>query len=118
MPPPKGFALDAGRLDRVIGLQSWQAGSDPNRQPRGAWGEWAQVRAEVIELPGSEPITGGQLAGVSRFLVTIRWRAGVTGRCRVRYEGLLLNVTAPPRMLGRRIALELDCQANEDGRLA
>ena len=73
------------------------------------WHTVAQVWADIRDLSGREISLAKSVQSESVRRITIRWRAGVTARMRIQYEGDTMVITAPPRMVGTKEYLELDC---------
>lgn len=102
-------SLDPARLRELVDIQTATTPTTGETTPTYAnlaTGLWA----EVLETGGSEYIRGRQIeAGISA-IVTIRYRADVTPRMRVKWGSRYLYVVYAIDPTGQRVATELLCK--------
>lgn len=68
----------------------------------------ACVPAEVIGISGREAVIAHSLQGVSTYRITIRYRRGIKAKDQILWDGLELNIIAPPSdPKGRREELQI-----------
>ncbi len=107
--------LPAGRLDRRITLQVSALQKDAAGAPVLTWSDVATVWARYIPVGGREFYSAQaaqQIAGeTARFL--IRWRADLTARHRIVFDGKTWNIRNLAE-LGRREGLELTAEVIND----
>lgn len=101
--------MTAGQLDTFITLQAKSVARDAVGEAVPEWYDVATVWAKVKDLSGRELIAARAVQSESARRITLRWRTGVTSDMRIIHQGRALAITAPPRMIGRRQWLELDC---------
>ncbi len=98
--------MQSGRLDRKITLQV----NAPTRDDLGgevdSWGTLAQVWAEVTTVSGRESFDAGQTVAVAQVRFRIRYRADVTAKNRISWNGNLYNINHVTE-LGRGQGLDL-----------
>ena len=74
--------MRAGRLRRVIVVQS----AVETRSGTGAiiqtWGTFLTARAEIAPIKGNEPFASAHFRGESTIAITMRYRAGITDAAR------------------------------------
>lgn len=101
--------MQAGRLDQRVTLQASVRTPDAIGEPVPAWSDLATVWANVRDMSGREVNAARAVQSEAVRRVTIRWRADITADMRVLHRGRIMVITAPPREVGRREFLELDC---------
>jgi SPP1 family predicted phage head-tail adaptor len=104
------MALRAGRLRHRIVLQSAGEAADGGGGFTVTWGDVATLWAAIEPLKGSERLRAQQLETPVTHRVTIRHRAGVTAKMRVKFGSRAFNIRAviDPQERGR--TLELLCE--------
>lgn len=108
--------MRAGKLDRrVTILGRVETGRNALNEPVLQWSDLAEVWAQQRPNRGSERFAAGQLAATDVLTLHIRWRPGLSVMNRIRYEGRIYEIVAPPREIGRRVVLEIDMVARDDG---
>ncbi|MGG7518837.1 phage head closure protein [Allorhizobium undicola] len=104
--------MRAGKLDRRLTLLRWtETGRDAFNQPLFEWVDYATVWAQQRPNRGEERFSAQQMVGTAVLTFHIRHRFDVSVKDRVEFDGALYEVTAPPREIGRRVVLEIDCTA-------
>lgn len=104
--------MRAGKLDRTITLQRSTQTVTAAGTPAVTWSDFANVRAEL--MAGSVAETGqpfGEADNVTQTFL-IRYRADLSTKDRVLYAGRAFDLVGI-REIGRRRALELQCEAVE-----
>jgi SPP1 family predicted phage head-tail adaptor len=99
-----------GGLSRRVLLETPSVGADG----RTAWGPLATVWGRVEPIAGTELDADGRLTGAVALRVTIRFRADVTSRERVRLGSRVLAIESARDEDETRRFLVLDCR--EEGR--
>jgi SPP1 family predicted phage head-tail adaptor len=103
--------MDAGRLNRLVTIQSLQSGVDEIGQPVTTWVTLADVWANVLHLSGVETIKGGAEASSVKASIRIRYRTDVTAAMRVMLGSTVYQIKAVmPDEAGRRY-VDLACEA-------
>jgi SPP1 family predicted phage head-tail adaptor len=107
--------MRAGKLDRRLTIRRMEAGA-PNALNERAetWTDVATVWAQQRPNRGSERFAAGQVNGTAVMTFHIRFRGDLTTRDRVVCEGIVYEIVAPPREIGRRVVTEIDCIARDD----
>lgn len=104
--------LQAGKLNQRIVLQALAISKGTSGGVNKAWSDVAtSVPAAVRHLSGNErraSSAGGQVAE-ARTEFTIRYRAGVTAKMRVLYQGAVYNIRHVNDFMARREFLILTC---------
>lgn len=99
--------MQAGRLDRLVTLQSRTVTRNAQGEDVASYADLATVWAEKFDLRGREFFAAQQ----SRAEVTTRWRIryrdDLRAVDRVVYDGTAYDVVSPPAEIGRRLGLEL-----------
>lgn len=103
--------LTAGSLNRRITIQGPGPTRDSAGQPVGGWVDVATVWADVRQQSGLQAIKAGAPTGSLSASIRIRWRAGVTDRMRVLYDGQVYRIAAVIRD-PRRVFIDLVCEAS------
>ncbi|WP_368649683.1 phage head closure protein [Brucella intermedia] len=107
--------MRSGRLDRRITIRRYSIVSrTPLNEPVYDWSDVATVWAQQRSDRGSERFAAAQINGTSVMTFQIRYRKDVTVKDRLLYEGRDYEIIAPPREIGRRVALEIDAIARAD----
>lgn len=113
----KGGSCDmrAGKLDRRLTIRRYmETGRDAMNAPVHAWADVVTVWAQQRPQRGSERFAAAQLSGTAVMTFHIRYRADVTVKDRLVYEGREYEIVAPPREIGRRVVTEIDAVARSD----
>jgi len=103
--------MRAGRLNKVIELQSPTVGKGLSGGRQTTWAAWKTVRAAVRPLSGLEKRAterGGEVAE-ARTEFEIRYRPGVTEQMRVSYNGKFYNIRHVKDVNEDREILVLTC---------
>ena len=104
--------LQAGKLTQRITLQAPTIGKGTSGGITKAWADVAaNVPAAVRHLSGNErqaSSAGGQVAE-ARTEFTVRYRAGVTAKMRVLYEGAVYNIRHVSDYMAKHESLLLTC---------
>jgi len=107
--------MRAGKLDRRLTIRRLtETGRNNYNEPIVDWADVATVWAQQRPERGSERVAASQLAGTSVMTFHIRYRADVTVKDRLVYEGRKYEIIAPPREIGRRVVTEIDAIARAD----
>jgi len=78
--------MRAGKLRRLVTIQSPSFSYDSINQPVATWSDFAaNLYAEIDETPGREQIQAGQVNPIRPVTITVRYVAGVTNQMRVVY---------------------------------
>lgn len=102
--------ITAADLDTQVTIQIRSTDRDSAGEVVGTWSDVATgIWANVKDLSGREITAARAVQSEAVKRVTIRWRDGITSAMRVVHKGQAMAITAPPRMVGRRQWLELDC---------
>ncbi len=64
-------------------------------------------------MRGAERFAAGQVTAAAVVTFELRWRDDITAKDRLAFDGRTYEIVAPPREIGRRVGLELDCIAQE-----
>ena len=99
-----------GRLRRRLTIQAESPSADGLGGQARAWTDVATVWARVVPLSGSEQLHGMQLEARISHRITIRHRADVTARHRLRLGGRVFNIRAAVDREERGRWLELLCE--------
>lgn len=109
--------MNAGRLDELLTTLTPETAWE-NGEPKTVYVDgplfWARVDAQA----GREALKAGQVSAEMPVLVTARYvdAEHVRAEDRLRREdGRVLEVSQPPRELGRRDGIELVCTYDADG---
>ena len=105
--------MNPSRMDRRLTLQELAVTRSATGATVEAFSNLADVWAEKVEDTGREGRSSGALHAMSSIVFRIHYRAGLTSKCRVVYEGATFELTAPPVDEGRRVTLLLGCKAVE-----
>lgn len=106
--------MQAGKLERRVTIQRFTETRDEMNEPVKVWADVATVWAQARPNRGSERFTAAQLAGSAVMSFHIRYRADLTAQDRLVYDGVVYEIVAPPRELGRRVVTEIDTVAAMD----
>lgn len=101
--------MRAGKLDRIITIQSVTNTVDANRVPVETWTHFATARAELVQGSTAEFLRGYGETEAMTMVFRTRWIDGVTVRHRVLYEDRALNIREIVE-IGRKRGLELRCE--------
>ncbi len=100
--------MRAGKLDRVITIQSFASAPNEYGTPVSTWTDVATVRAQIIQSSTEEYLTNGA-SDTTSIIFRTRHFAGVTTSSQVIYEGETFNIREV-KEIGRRKGLELRCE--------
>lgn len=82
----------AGRLRHRLTIQAETRDQNGYGEETRSWSDVAEVWGEAKCLAGREAIRAQQTCPEANWLVTIRWRPGITSDMRVVYDGRILNI--------------------------
>lgn len=103
--------IAAGRLNQRITIEQPASEHDAAGQPIRTWSTLVEdVPAAVESVAGNETIRGRQVSAEATTLFTTRYRADVTTRMRVSYEGRTLNIVRAADPYGDRRELRIECR--------
>lgn len=107
----------SGELDQRVTLQSLD-NNVPARDAYGApsqtWQVVATVWARVQPQSGREFVAAQAAQGELLYKVVLRYRADVEATWRVLWDGRILEIAAPPAILGRKEGILLTCRDQAD----
>lgn len=101
--------IEAGQLRERVTLQAPSVVRNSIGEPVPAWTDVDTVWAHVKDMSGREINAARAVQSEAVCRVTIRWRADISADMRVVRNGAVMVITAPPRMVGWKEFLELDC---------
>lgn len=102
--------MRAGKLDRLVTLQTFTSGRDADYgSETKTWTTLAQVWARVEGVSGREFFSARQTGAERTLRLTIRYRSDVTEKLRVLLDGGRTLEVHTLREIGRRRGLELIC---------
>jgi len=102
--------MRAGKLDRRIEIHRLtETGRTAFNEPVLSWSKVATVWAQQRPDRGTERFAAAQVNGAAVLSFHIRYRADLTEKDRIVYEGRTYEIVAPPREIGRRSVTEIDC---------
>lgn len=101
--------MRAGKLDRVITLQSRTLIKDAEGNTTEVFADLAEVRASRRDTLGSERVASGAEVATADSVFRIRWRADVDTITRLTEGDLVWDILATAE-LGRREGLDLTCR--------
>jgi SPP1 family predicted phage head-tail adaptor len=108
--------MRAGKLDRRLTIRRLtETGRNAYNEPILEWADVATVWAQQRPERGSERFAAAQVNGTSVMTFQIRYLAGLDVKDRLVYEGREYEIVAPPREIGRRVGIEIDAIARQDG---
>lgn len=105
--------MRAGKLDRRITIQRATETKDEFNNPVETWADVATVWAEARPMRGAERFQAQEIAGAAVMTFVLRYRADVTVRDRISYDGMTWAIR-DVRKAGRRVATEIDCTARAE----
>lgn len=88
------MALEVGKLDRRITIQSATTAPDAYGEPIETWSDLATLWAQVVPLGGREFFEARQVNAEQTVRFRIRYRADITREMRVIYDGLTYGIEA------------------------
>lgn len=106
--------MRAGRLDRLITIQSFTKAVDAFHQPIETWANLdtnPTVWAERRDLRGREYFQAQQVNAEVTAIYRLRWRGDLTTQMRIVDSGVTYEIVSPPIEIGRREGLELMVKA-------
>ncbi|RZJ19120.1 MAG: head-tail adaptor protein [Brevundimonas sp.] len=106
--------MQAGKLERRVTIQRFTETRDEMNEPVKVWADVATVWAQARPNRGNERFAAAQVAGAAVMSFHIRYRADLTVQDRLVYDGVVYEIVAPPRELGRRVVTEIDTVAAVD----
>lgn len=102
--------IRAGKLARIITIQSYTYTLTPAGSPIYTWEHKATLRAELIQRDTTEYLRAYGAADETVVVFRTRWIDGVTPADRVVFDGMNMNLREVVP-LDRRAGLELRCTA-------
>lgn len=102
--------MQAGKLDRRITIQSATLIDDGYGGQVETWGDVATVWAQFLPGGGNERFASAQVYAETQARFRIRWRAGLSPKNRVLFDGKAWDVLAVDE-IGRRDGIELRVKA-------
>lgn len=103
------YCLDPGRLRQRVTIETASDASDG--EPNPTYTALASgVAAEVIETTGGEWIRGRQIEAGVRAVITIRHRADITPRMRIRHGSSYWNIRSVIDPTGYGTMLTIQCE--------
>lgn len=105
--------MRAGKLDRRVTLERFTSTVNEFNEPIETWAPIATVWAELVQETGREFLAQSEVTAERKAVFRIRYRAGITVRDRVIYDGRAHNIV-DVRELGRRKGLELHTVVGAD----
>lgn len=108
--------LAAGELRQRIAVQTATEVLDKAGQPIRTWSALsgpAQLPARVDSVTGGESLRGRQVTANASVVFTIRYRADITTRMRVIYEGATYYILRASDPYGDRRELRIECRRSE-----
>lgn len=106
--------MQAGRLDRLITIQSCTKSQDSFKQPIESWANLATnptAWAERRDLRGREYFQARQVNAEVTAVFRIRWRGDITTEMRIVEGATTYEIVSPPIEIGRRQWLDLMVKA-------
>lgn len=100
--------MRAGKLDKIINIESAATTVDPYGTPTTAWVPLATMRAQIVNASTEEFIRGQGASSETAIVFRMRWLDGVTVANRVTYEGNAFDIKET-KELGRRRGLDIRC---------
>lgn len=106
------MGIAAGRLRERVTIEGESRVSNGQGGYVTGWAELARgVPAEIIALSGDEALRLGVDRSTAQYRVTLRKRAGLTPKNRLRWNGLVMSVRAvQPHPREPQAALLLTCE--------
>lgn len=101
--------MRAGKLDRIIAVQTLSNSVDEYGTPVESWTLLATVRAQIVQASTEEYQRAYGEGGNTAIIFRVHWLDGVTTDHRVFYDGKALNIREV-KEIGRRRGLELRCE--------
>jgi SPP1 family predicted phage head-tail adaptor len=98
--------MRAGKMDRLIEVQSYNEVIAPSGAPQFVAGERVSLAAELVERAGLEVEAGYGEAQENSLTFRIRYRVGIKTADRVRFENRNFSIERVVE-IGRKKALEL-----------
>ena len=104
--------MKAYRLDRKIGIQEATSTTNEFGENIQSWSTFSQPWAEVKYSSGSESFVDGIEVEGQTLTFIIRYRAGITTKMRVVFDGVTYDIEGieEPK---RREMLQLNCRSRE-----
>jgi SPP1 family predicted phage head-tail adaptor len=104
--------MRAGRLNRLIQIETKTTVLDPEGSFTETWRLWKKVWAEVSQIKGEEQFAAGGVRFAIAYRLTFRWIASGrinVGTNRVNLEGRILDIEAVEDMNMPRKQISLVC---------
>lgn len=97
-----------GRMDRRITIEQPAETRDGSGSVATDWIAIADdIHAQVTRGSGREYLSGATMQDGGEIVFRIRWRAGITPKCRVLYGGAYYSVIGEPVEIGRQNRLDI-----------
>ncbi len=102
--------IGAGRRRKLVTIQEPVEGiQDAFGQPAVTWRTVCQPWAAIEPFSGAERFTAGQVRAEVTHRLTILYRTGITPRCRITFDGRMLQIATIINPEERDKELELLC---------
>lgn len=83
---------DVGKLDQAIQIQAWSATTNALGEEVAAWTDLGDPRpARLIETPGREFLSGGQMAAEEKAVFVVRWTP-IGSKARVLWDDRIWDI--------------------------
>lgn len=94
--------MQAGRLRHVIEIQEVTEGKSASGAITESWAAFlSDVRASAEPITGRESFSSSQTYSEYEIKFTIRYRAGITAKMRILYDGDYYDIAPPINHMGR-----------------
>lgn len=101
--------MQAGLLRKRLTLQQRTTTPDSYGQPSTTWTDFATVWGEIVPTSGSEALSADALQYAETHQVTIRYRAGVTPKMRIKYGVRFFDIQSVLDENERHRVMNLSC---------
>lgn len=101
--------MQAGLLRKRLIIQKRSTTQDSYGQPLTSWTDVAIVWGEVVPTSGNENQSADALQSSENFIVTIRYRAGITAKMRIKYGNRLFDIQSVLDENERHRTINLSC---------
>jgi len=99
--------MRAGRMDRLIRIETLTVGKDTQGGPTESWALLAEVWAEVKAFSGTERLLAAQVTPQALLKFRIHWRDDFDETARIVHDGRNYDIQPPLAEIGRRQGLEI-----------
>lgn len=104
-----------GRMRQRVTITPYTIGKDSAYGgPTATAGTPFDVWAEVTPVFSGENEYGGRLQGTAGFIVRTRYRSTIDQNATVTYDGVVLQVSGPPRVDPHKFYIELTCEQRKE----